>query len=75
MVLCLHRPYISEHCRCILKVRHILVGCNHLAQTKKDILGSRDVVELFRMNECLTTNQHKKISAIGSQTNGMDIKS
>ena len=28
----------------------------------------------FRMNECLTTPQHKHKSAIGCQTNGIYIK-
>ena len=36
-----------EHCQCILTVRHILVECNHPNRTKKDIFGSRDVVESF----------------------------
>ena len=30
-------PPQCEHCQCILTVRHILVECNHLAQTRNDI--------------------------------------
>ena len=37
-----------EHCQCILTVRHILVECNHLAQTRKDISARREVMESFR---------------------------
>ena len=31
-----------------LTVRHILVECNHFARERKDIFGTRDVVESFR---------------------------
>ena len=30
-------PPQCEHCQCILTVRHILVECNHLPQTRNDI--------------------------------------
>ena len=33
-------PPQCEHCQCILTVRHILVECNHLAQTRNDIYAS-----------------------------------
>ena len=36
-------PPQYEHCLCILTIRHILVECNHLDQTRKAIVGSRDV--------------------------------
>ena len=32
-------PPQCEHCQCILTVCHILVECNHLAQTRNDIFG------------------------------------
>ena len=43
-------PLQYEHCQCILTVHHILVECNHLAQTRKYISGRRDVVESFRFH-------------------------
>ena len=42
-------PPRCEHCQCILTVRHILVECNHLAQTRNDIFG-RCVVESFKFH-------------------------
>ena len=60
-VPCQHRSYTSdslcEHCQCILTVCHILVGCNHLAQTDKDIFGCRDEVESFRFHPILVLNK------------------
>ena len=44
-------PPQSEHCQCIQTVRHNLVECNHLAQTRKDIFNNRDVILLF-FKEC-----------------------
>ena len=32
-------PPQCERCQCILTERHILVECNHLAQTRNDIFG------------------------------------
>ena len=37
-------PPQCEHCLCILTVRHILVECNHFAQTRNDIFGRCCVV-------------------------------
>ena len=37
-------PPHCKHCQCNQTVRHILMECNHLAQTR-DIFGRRDVVE------------------------------
>ena len=42
-------PPQCEHCQCILTVRHILVECNHLAQTRNDIFG-RCVVESLQFH-------------------------
>ena len=39
-----------EHCQCILTIRHILVESNHLAQTKMEELGRRNVVESFEFH-------------------------
>ena len=44
---------VCEHCQCNLTVRHILVECNHFAQERKDIFGTRDVVESFRFQPTL----------------------
>ena len=52
----LTHPYILKKDsppQCILTVRHILVECNHLAQTRQDIFGRRDVVESFRCHPTL----------------------
>ena len=38
-------PPQCELCQCI-QVRHILVECNHLAQTRNNIFGRRDVANL-----------------------------
>ena len=46
-------PPLCEHCQCILKVRHILVECNHFAQERKDIVGRRDVVESLTFHSTL----------------------
>ena len=46
-------PPQCEHCQCILTVCHILVECNHLAQTRKDIFGGRNVVESVRFHPTL----------------------
>ena len=43
-------PPQCEHCQCILMVRHILVECNHLAQTRNDIFGRCGVVESFQFH-------------------------
>ena len=43
-------PIQCEDCQCIATVLHILVACNHLAQTWKDIFGRRDVLESFRFH-------------------------
>ena len=43
-------PPQCEHCQCILTVRHILVECNHLAQTRNDIFGRCGVVESFQFH-------------------------
>ena len=43
-------PLQCEHCQCILTVRHILVECNHLAQTRNDIFGRCGVVESFQFH-------------------------
>ena len=39
-----------DHCHWFLTVRHILVECNHFAETRTDIYGGRDVVESFRFH-------------------------
>ena len=61
-VVCLHRymthsyilkkdpPPQCEHCQCILTVRHILVECNHLAQTKNNIFGRCGMVESLQFH-------------------------
>ena len=46
-------PPLCEHCQCILRVRHILVECDHFARERKDIYCRRDVVELFRFHPTL----------------------
>ena len=38
-------PPHCEHSQCILTVRHIWVECNYLVQARKNVFGSRDVVE------------------------------
>ena len=43
-------PPQCEHCQCILTVCHILVECNHLAQTRNDIFGRCGVVESFQFH-------------------------
>ena len=43
-------PPQCEHCQCTLTVRHILVECNHLAQTRNDIFGKCCVVESFKFH-------------------------
>ena len=48
-------PPQCEHCQCILTMRHILVECNHLAQTRNDIFG-RCVVEYFQFHTELVLN-------------------
>ena len=45
-------PY-SLSTRGLLTVHHILVVCNHLPQTKKNIFGRKDVVQLFRFHPTL----------------------
>ena len=49
-------PPQCEHCQCILTVRHILVECNHLAQTRSDIFGRCGVVESFQFHPELILN-------------------
>ena len=49
-------PLQCEHCPCILTVRHILVECNHLAQTRNDIFGRCGVVEYFQFHPELVLN-------------------
>ena len=49
-------PPQCEHCQCILTVRHILVECNHLAQTRNDIFGRCCVVESFKFHRELILN-------------------
>ena len=46
-------PPQCEHCQCILTVRHILVECNHLAQTRNDrpIFVRCGVAEFKILNE------------------------
>ena len=41
---------MNKHCQCILTVRHILVECNHLVQTRNDIFGRCGVVESLQSN-------------------------
>ena len=43
-------PHISrsKHHQCILTVRHIMEECNNFAQTRKYILGKRDMAQSFR---------------------------
>ena len=45
-------PPQCEHCQCILTVRHILVECNHLAQTRNDrpIFGRCGMMESFQFH-------------------------
>ena len=43
-------PPQCEHCQCIMTVRHILVECNHLAQTRNDIFGRYGVVESLQFH-------------------------
>ena len=43
-------PPQCEHCQCILTVRHILVECNHLVQTRNDIFDRCGVVESFQFH-------------------------
>ena len=43
-------PPRCEHCQCNLRVRHILVECNHLAQTRNDMFGRCGVVESLRLH-------------------------
>ena len=45
-----------EHCQCILTVRHILVECKHLAQTRNYIFGRCGVVESFQFHPELVLN-------------------
>ena len=52
-------PPRCEHCHCILTVRHILVECNHLAQTRNDIFGRCGVVESFQLHPELVLNFFK----------------
>ena len=37
-------PPQCEHCQCILTVCHILVECNHLAQTRNNLFGRCGVI-------------------------------
>ena len=46
-------PPQCGHCQCILTVHHILLECNHLDQTRKDIFGRRDVVKSYRFHSTL----------------------
>ena len=43
-------PPQCDHCQCILTVRHILVECNHLAQTRNDVFGRCGVVESLQFH-------------------------
>ena len=43
-------PPQYEHCQCILSVHNILVECNHLAETRKYIVGRRHVMQSFRIH-------------------------
>ena len=54
-------PPQCEHCQCILTVRHILVDCNHLAQTRNDIFGRCCVVESFKFHPELIFKIFKRI--------------
>ena len=47
--------------KCILTVCHILVECNHLAQTRNDIFGRCCVVESFKFHPELILNDFKRI--------------
>ena len=49
-ILKMDPPPQCEHCQCILTVRDILVGCNHLARTRNDIFGRCCVVESFKFH-------------------------
>ena len=49
-------PPQCEHCQCILTVRHILVECNYLAQTRNDIFGRCGVAESFQFQPELVLN-------------------
>ena len=43
-------PPQCEHSQCILTVHHILVECNHLAQTRNDIFDRCGVVESLQFH-------------------------
>ena len=43
-------PPQCEHCQCILTLRHILLECNHLAQTRNDIFGRCGLVESLQFH-------------------------
>ena len=43
-------PPQCEHCQCILTVRHILVECNQLAQTRNDVFSRCGVVESLQFH-------------------------
>ena len=58
-----HLPQ-CDHCQCTLTVRHILVECNNLARERKDIFGTRDVVESFRFHPTLILLFLKQISIL-----------
>ena len=53
-------PPQCEHCQCILTVRHILVECNHLAQTRNYIFFRCAVVESFQFHSELVLNFFKR---------------
>ena len=44
-----------EHCRCVRTVRHILVECNHFAETRENIFGGTNVLKTFRFRPTLST--------------------
>ncbi len=57
-------PPQCEHCQCTLTVCHILVECNHLEPTRKDIFGRRDVVGCFKFHPEFILKNFKDISFI-----------
>ena len=56
LILGTERSKNPEHCQIILTVRHILVECNHLAQTRTNIFGRCGVVESFQFHPELVLN-------------------
>ena len=48
--------YIYLYIHTYIHVRHILVECNHLAQTRNDIFGRCGVVESFQFHPELVLN-------------------